>query len=339
MVVNGVKLDQKQEAFYRMMLQKNPALGKRFLAEVKKRQDQDRAGLENVLHKVRAEAVDLAGLRDLDNYGVHNFSTGAFECYFYLDEMAKAGNAFLFRGRIFVMKSKAGGGWKTWVYEARPEDMEVLAGLQKLGPVYSIHNLEGMPKGSKFKEICYDLERIFDPSSYPNAKKRYKKTKLPFVWLQDHAEVRPLMQEDLPSARALHEVWVAHKLADSATFQMMFPRKRYIHCVEKALSSASCVDADYKAFGVWVDGELAVVRVAQFYNTNAFDLAFYANTWSGPSNIANYFNTWFLKYCLDNGLKVFNCGASLNKGLASFKSELPHRELFSSMYSQIKGSK
>jgi hypothetical protein len=246
------------------------------------------------------------------------------------------GKAFLWRGRALIVASRA-GGFKTFVYQHAPEDRAALELLQRLGAVYSISEIPGLEKGSKFKEMAYDFDRVFDPASYPNAKKRHSRIRYPFIWLEKiGARMEVLAAEHFDEVAALHERWVARKLADPKTFQMMFPRRRYLYCCEKALRRVPALPGPQYRAWVWrLEGDLVAVRVVSVERGGGYDLANFGAFWRTPSNFMNMINVQVLRMLHDEGVKRFNCGASLNKTLTQFKNHYPNEYVVSAMHSRV----
>jgi hypothetical protein len=237
-------------------------------------------------------------------------------------------------------------GVKTFVFKKNQRDFNLLREKQKKGPVYSLVPLP-LEKGSKFVEIGYDLEKVFDRRSYPKAKKRHQRIVYPFKWLDGKKiEMSALTERDMGEVGKLHDRWVERKLEDDKVYKIMFPNRRYIRCCEKlfdGLDERTLLPvpklnlADYKGF-VFRDaqGEICVVRVVSIQKDGAYDLAFFGNTWDAPSQLMNYCDIYVLKELFDMGIRIFNCGAALNKHLRMFKSHYPHFKIESYMYSRIK---
>lgn len=337
MKIDGIELDRKQATFYAGLKKKNPMMAKAFLSDLAKRAKRAKEVLEDVVTRCSKDRSDPAVLKCLDNRGVHNFSLGCLDAYFYLGQYLEDGRAFLYKDRILILPART-GGYKVFAYKTDPEDLPVLRELQKVAIIYSIDPIPGLPKGSSFHEVAYDIAEIFNPNNYKNTKKRYAALKYPFNWLSSHGmTVEPLSFDNEAECAALHEKWVEHKLADPRTFQMMFPRRRYQLCVEKATGTApNPLGVVYKGYAVRLDGQLSVVRVLHISGETAYDLAFFANTWDSPSHSVNYINTFLMRDLLDSGIRFFNCGASLNKNLQTFKEAFPNYSVESFMYRREK---
>jgi len=335
--IDGIELDQKQATFYAGLKKKNPAMAKAFLSDLAKRAKRAKEVLEDVVTRCSKDRSDPAVLKRLDNRGVHNFSLGCLDAYFYLGQYLEDGRAFLYKDRILILPART-GGYKVFAYKTDPEDLPVLRELQKVAIIYSIDPIPGLPKGSSFHEVAYDIAEIFNPANYKTSKKRVAALKYPFNWLAArNMTIEPITRDNAAECVALHEKWVEHKLADPRTFQMMFPRRRYQLCFEKVNGLASNpLGVSYKGYAVRLTGKLSAVRVLHIKGDKGYGLAFFANTWDSPSHFVHFLNTYLMRDLLDSGIRYLNCGASLNKNLQSFKEDYPHRGVESFMYSREK---
>lgn len=309
----------------------------------------------------------LNELRGYSCEGVHNFSLATLQSYFYLDQAVAKGTIERPAEGMIILPGPT-GKTKTFVYGKHRIDASLLREARFRGPLYSIHEIPGEKNGSVFREIGYILPKVFDPASYPNAKKRHQRLKYPFTWMDDNVYlVEPAFPEDLPEITALHDKWVQHKLDDPNTFKMMFPVKRYLTCCQYALPRVERGFALSKrpAYAKYVplivracDGRIVAVRVFGLQQgcirsgtipgieeyvpevyTAAMDLAFFGDTFSGktPSQLMNYANVVMLKTLVrEHNVAVVNCGASLNKHLKAFKAHFPHVEILSWAYPAMK---
>ncbi len=261
MQIDGVSLTDSQARFYQALKARDAASARRFLVPFQKKSVLQKNQKEDALLHLKKESVDISALFDLDNAGIHNFSIGCLDAYCYLTDAIAAGKAFLLRGRILVLLAH---GVKTFVFNFRPEDLPALTELQKLGVIYSIDPIPGLQKQAKFVEIAYPLKALFDRASYKNNQKYRTRVVLPVERAGTGGlTIEPLSVENLGWVRLLHDQWVDHKLADERTYQIMFPRARYIRCAELAVRGPApgASDAEYRGF-VFRDGNEAVaVRV------------------------------------------------------------------------------
>lgn len=271
--------------------------------------------------------------------GVHSFSMGVLECYFHLSKKYTYAHPVL-----HLPKGRA----KSFVFNAQiniTDDIEIaLRNMRFAGPIFSQKELP-LKNGKKWVEIAYSLDDVFDPSKYKNAKKRYSRLKYPFKWAADHnITLVELTQEDCKEAVALCDVWGKFKLSDEKVHRYSFTLARYKRCIEEGLKSSvkqglsltKTERNDYIVLGIFVDGELQAVRSVFRDAEYAFDLAFFGNTWSGPSQLMNYAEMLTLHFLHQKGIKFFNCGAALNKRLQTFKQHIPSYEVISWMYPKVK---
>jgi len=264
----------------------------------------------------------------LDNKGVHNFSLGCLDAYFHLNDAIKKQEYCLFDDSIIHLRKAK----KVYVFDYVDENIPLLQILQKTNNIYSLKHIEQLEKHSRFKELAYKLEDVFNPLSYPNKKKRHARIKYPFNWIKNLGIIVKT-DLDLGEVSDFHQQWVDHKLADPKVFRMMFPTARYLNCFKKTLVKNVEDPVDYRTYGFYDrNRRLILVRVVSVQGDHAYDLANFGNTWDGPSQLTNYADVWVLKDLFDQGIKIFNCGAMLNKRLAMFKSHFPSFEVISHGY-------
>ena len=258
--------------------------------------------------------------------GVHNFSYGTLATYFL---PADPSRVTLENG---VLAAKKGSYHKAWVFDGHDDlDVNAVSCLQTRGPVYSQSRLP-LTKESKFNELVYNLDAVFDPASYRNAKKRAQRITYPSRWMENRGfTIAPTVDED--KALILHEEWREWKLSNPKTFQMMFPSRRYFTCVQIALARPDL----YAVFtAIDEDGDLAAVRVLYVEGSYAFDLANFAASWRLASNFSEYFGSMTMAALHARGVKTLNCGASLNKELSMFKKHWPSTYKVSFAYGRVK---
>ncbi len=338
MQVSGIALNDQQAAYYGGLKKKCPQMAKQFLASLRKKQEQAKELEVDKVLSLRSEAVDIGEMEGLDNRGIHNFSIGCLDAYFYLGEYVKDGRAFLYRGRVLVMPSRT-GGWKTFVYEYVHEDFATLQMLQTMGVVYSLSVIPGLPKQSKFKEIAYNIGAVFDPASYPNTKKRKNKIRHPLTYIRNNGFiVEPVSVDNLGDCRVLHDRWVEYKLQDERTFQIMFPRRRYLRCAEKAAKGMveGLPGVRYEGLAFRFEGEIVGVNVMSVEKGKSYGLAMFGNIWDPKFNrLMGATDLWYLKKFLDEGIPYYNAGTTVNSDHKSYKERYPHFVVESFMYSRV----
>ena len=278
----------------------------------------------------------LLQLFTLDNKGVHNFSLGCLDAYFELNKGIAAHEVSLINDHIIHFHKRK----KVYVFGVE-QNIDLLKSLQKDAVVYSINPIKGLEKHSKFTEIAYNLEEVFNLESYPTKKKRYNKLIYPFRWIKNHTVTVNYIL-DSKEVKSLHDKWVEHKVSDPATYRIMFPNARYFRCYEQAVVncfSSQAVPVDYRVYGFFSGVKLVLVRVVSVQNSTAYDLANFGNTWDSFSQLSNYADIWVLKDLYEQGVVSFNCGAMLNKNLKAFKTHYPYHEVISHMYGRVKSKK
>lgn len=285
-------------------------------------------------------------ISELDNKGVHNFSLGCLDSYFELNSGIQQNKVFWQHGVVIIKVRKP----KFFVFSYDSRDKVFLENCQKESAVYSINPIPELSRESKFKEIAYDLEKVFDPESYPNSKKRHQRLVYPLRWLEKNGvTISELVEADYAGVEKLHKEWVAAKMADEKTFKMMFPTGRYLRCCRFALAANAVeqptffedvvgvkIDIDYRGYVARMGDRIVSVRVVSVQNSCAYDLAFFTDTWNAPSQLSNYLDVYILKALKEKGIKLFNCGSALNSSLKTFKTHLPSKEVVSYMYSRVK---
>lgn len=271
-------------------------------------------------------------IKALDNRGVHNFSYHTLECYFKINKLVASRKIRKLNPRIVEIQGVGPAGHKLFVYVFNDADKQLLADKQKQATIYSIDPLP-LEKESKFVEIQYNLNTVFDAKSYSSAKKRHQRIKYPFTWLQKNGFESKIVRKDssaITKIHKLHEVWRENKENDPKTYKIMFPSKRYIFCVEHALRFPD----DYLCFIVSRKADVYAVRVVGISGKHVYDLAFFGNQWDAPSQLMNYVDILILDELRKMGFVYFNCGAALNKQLKQFKTHLPYNNVVSYKYSK-----
>ncbi len=272
----------------------------------------------------------------LSHRGVHNFSPGVLDSYFRFNELVD-------KGKIRELKNNAGyyidrGANKMTMIYSSTVDLAEAAECQKMGPVYSIDELK-LDGAAAFIEVAYDINVVFNKASYATAKKRHQRTVYPFKWIEKQGiTLEELSTENRDEVIALHDIWVEQKLADPKTFKIMFPNARYSRCVDLCLAPARVVKnqvgfgmiKDFSIHPKYVgivakrDGNVVASRVVSVDSSYGFDLAFFGNTWSEPSQLMNHLDIVTLAFLRDNySIRLFNFGAAMSTSLKNFKAHIP----------------
>jgi len=273
-------------------------------------------------------ATLLAEIEKLDGRDVHNFCWGTLDTYFYLTAPKTQVELI---DDLLVIRNTPGGKMKAFDFSTADSISPAFRKVNKEMPVYTITKKEAI-KGTKFLEMAYDVKQVLAPESYPNAKKRYKRLTRPLTILQSTGiEIRALRRADIMAIKRLHDAWVNYKMAQPATFKMMFPKARYMRCAAIALDFD-----DYLTYGAFQEDRLLFVRILYQQDHHAYDLAFFGDTWDRalPGDLAE---SIALKVLLDlqaRGIETLNCGASLNKNLHAFKAHWPSYEVISYAYAK-----
>lgn len=275
-------------------------------------------------------ASDLPEVITTYNENVHNFSAGCLRCYFYLDEVLPFKNKLYQDNQMLSIKIR--GKRKTFVYVSTRVDKKRLNSFQREGPVYSLNKLP-LQNQKIFTEIAYNLDVVFDPRSYKSAKKRHQRIKYPLSWLvKNEITCEEINLLNFKQIQQLHDDWVHYKLEQESTYRIMFPTKRYIKCCELALENRY---GDLQSFVFKKRDKVLVVRVIYRKGNNAFDLAFFGNAKNAISQLMNYCDVYSLSKLREQEVKIFNCGAELNKNLRVFKQHFPSFKIESYMYTRI----
>ena len=278
----------------------------------------------------------LRKVKLLDSRGLHSFSYYTLDCYFRINELIIKRKLKFLTPTIISVEGKYGMfNKKVFVYSHTNEDIDMLQSLQqKELTIYSINKID-LAKETKCTEICYELKSVFDPQTYSTAKKRYQKISYPFTWLEKSGFKIGVIHEFTRDIRILHDTWVKAKLSDSKLYRIMFPTSRYLYCVNRALLDQQ----SYVIFGAWYREVLVAVRVVGINSSYAYDMAFFGDFWSTPSQTMNYIDIFILKELMvNNNILYFNCGCVLNKNLQQFKTHLPFSNSTYYKYSNISES-
>ena len=286
--------------------------------------------------KLSEYIADFDKFYNIDNKGVHNFTFGCLDCYFYINDQLQSDKPPLFlKNDILVIYNKQ-GKFITFIYKPiKDVPIEIIKHLQILGTIYSIFKIDELEQKVECIEITYDLEKIFNPASYPNAKKRHQRIVYPFKQLEKWNVIcSSITSDNIKEARDLHTIWVKDKLNNPKTYKIMFPNRRYINCCEKSISANS----PYKSYLVYYEHKPVFARVLFVQEEKAFDMAFFGDIVKLPSQFANYIDTYILKDLFDSGIKTVNCGFEFNKSLSNFKKHFPSETVKYWRYSKLKNS-
>ena len=262
---------------------------------------------------------------------VHNFSIGTLTSYFGLEQAV----CTFFSNAVLEIDGLPGAARKkVYVFDDLQGDPGLLAfikGLQAQSVIYSLKPLP-LPKGGTFHELAYNLDAVFDKASYPNAKKRAQRLQQPFKQLaRDGVVIRSARQSDLPGINELHKDWVNFKMAQPATFKMMFPKRRYMNCIRIALERPK----DYVVIVASYADRIVGARALFLRSGRAFDLACFSATWDMYSNFSEHFAIAAMRALHQTGIHTLNCGASLHKQLSAYKTHWPHYSVESFAYSKL----
>ena len=260
-------------------------------------------------------------VRNTPHRGIHNFTAGTLTTYFRLETCASS-----FKNGVLILDGLPGTNRRK-IFAFGPNKPD--SALQATGVIYSIDRLS-FAKESRFAELTYDLARVFNPAQYENAKKRSQRLRQPFKRLRDYSiTLRALTSADMPEITRLHEEWCIHKLSLPETFQMMFPRKRYLNCAALAVVRPE----EYVALGAFSDETLLAVHVYFVDKQSAFDLACFTD--SPYSNFSEDFYIASLNHLRERKITFVNCGATLHKRLSAFKQHWPSEYVYSWAYGRL----
>ncbi|MBN1840801.1 MAG: hypothetical protein JW883_00765 [Deltaproteobacteria bacterium] len=338
-LIKGLELAAKEAGLYLQLKKKSPSAADLFLKDIRKRRETEKERSANIVELCRQEVSDLSkGLPD--NRGVHAFSMGCLDGYFHLGEYLADGRAFLWKDSVLITPSRT-GGYRFFVYKCDRQDLDVLKQFQRLGVIYSLVQIPGLEKETKSREIAYDLEKVFDPASYSDTYKRKKRIRLPFVYLEKNSiTMEPVSEANLAECRALHDKWVEFKLSDEKTYQIMFPRARYYYCTKKVIDGFPPPISDHLCYEGFTfragGGELAAVNIMSIEHGQAFGLAMYGKTWEQEySRLMGATDLWYWKKFLDEGIKYYNAGMTVNSTHKAFKTHYPYFVVEFFAYSRI----
>lgn len=247
----------------------------------------------------------------LNHYNFHNFAFGTLKGYYHLDtadEVIISNNVLYIRNRNLC---------KTWVYNNYKDINIDLAEFQELGVIYSQKELplKGLQKSSHLLEVEYNLQKVLDPASYKNKKKRYQRITYPELFLRKNDIIVEVLKDPY-KVKDLHEAWVNIKLSQAKTFKIMFPKKKYWNCINLIK------EKDFVGFAAKHDNNYLAAAVFYLEGKSAFDLAnFHGYKVNGLAECFNF--VIMQKLHKQYNIDVLNYGAYLNTGLGEFKEHWP----------------
>jgi hypothetical protein len=260
---------------------------------------------------------------------LHDFSYPTLLTYKNINAMlSKKAAVNILEDRLILNPSPAR---KEVYFRKMPVAEEVSAYMQEGYACVLPEKLEDFPGSMKRTEVVYDLEEVFSPDSYPNAKKRSQRIRYPFTFLEKECvTIKPLIgSDDISKAVKLHDTWIQYKLDDPRVHQHSLSTARYKRCVELGKQYPE----DVLLYGAWRNNELAAVRVIGVMKDRAYDLAFFSDYQNLPSQSTVYLNVAFMKLLKDRGdIRTLNAGLSAEKGLKIYKNHYPNSSLISYRY-------
>lgn len=189
---------------------------------------------------------------------------------------------------------------------------------------------------SKTDELVYNLQTVFDRSSYHSAKDWTRSVSYPLN-LSDRLEFNSsaLGLGNLEIARQIHSEWVQMKLADPTVFQMTFGGAKYWRLIEDYIRVYQEFFPGHVRLGYLGEKPFSV-ECDYLIDDTAFAMSSFDLHWKDefPSNISNGVRLRFLKELWERGVQTFNYGFSLNARLKGFKSHWPYETVI--VYRYIK---
>lgn len=265
---------------------------------------------------------------------IHNFSFGVLWTYFDLQkEISRNAVKLVSKQILFLPKKK-----KCFVFKCDKNDLLLLKDLQKDAIIYSIDYLP-LSKWGKCKEVLYDLDVVFSSTSYSSARKRHHRIVYPFRWIEkNNVKIDLLSYDNFNKVLNLYSSWVEEKM--KTCYRIMFPTARYLRCCKACLSMMNFDNNEnsstfFRTYLFSINDVLLAARAVYVEKDSAYDLAFFGDQKSAPSQFMNYINVWLMKELHKNGIRYFNCGYSLNKSLKTFKTHYPSSDVIFFSYSRI----
>ena len=249
---------------------------------------------------------------------VHEFQAGVIYTYKALQKVSK--NVTSFFSNAFCIKNV--------LYDISMTEEEFAIEICK-NDILST-KLYSKYKPEKRIEVCYDLNKIFERSSYAKSKSYYKSVARPFnICSRYNFTIRRLNQNDLKSAKNLLYKWIEIKLSDPKVFRMMFPEKRYERCLDCSISLpywCNNKNGSIENCGLFDnENNLLGFRIVYVLGSNCYDLAYITNREYGLESFSEVFEAATLKYIKDTfNVTFFNCGLSQGD-LKSFKQKTAKR--------------
>ncbi len=254
---------------------------------------------------------------------IHDFAYGVMYTYRDLPKLIQKGKVHITDDGISLTASATK---RDFYFFEQPTKQRLLHARDQNFRCMVPDKVDGLGGFTTRKETVYDLEKVFDPMSYPNATKRRQRIKRPFVVLdRENIRIEPLGYTEIPEAIHLHDKWVAAKFQDAKVHRISFPVARYRRCTEYAFHDPSVFKV-YKARD-YNSGEIIAVRVVAYEGSKAFGLAYYSDFPNMKSQLTEYLNVAFMKEMQNEGITSLNVGLASGKGLCQFKNHFPNEIL------------
>lgn len=189
-------------------------------------------------------------------------------------------------------------------------------------------------KGKEVNEVVHDLDAVFDPASYANAKKRNQRLGQPLrVLVDNNVELRKLTIDDFPMIKEFCTRWHEMKLEDPKIFAMLFsnPASHFKFALED--------DKFGEVWGYFIGDTMINLQLFGIDGENAFSLynVTVRDEVDPRINAACYVH--IMQHLRERGVGFFNVGIELNKKLAAFKHHYPHTDVPFYHYGAIKNKK
>lgn len=281
---------------------------------------------------------------------IHNHTWQNLFLYFDLEKHLKKNRVVFYPGVVFILDNRK---HKFFIFDQptflKDFDFTMIpTDLYKKVIFYSSTEQEepGIFLKSKLKEFVYDLDKVFDEQTYYEKyrdrtpkeikKKIYNKIIYPFKWLSKpefEFRVEDVTQDHIPAIEELHKKWCDAKIADPRTFLMMFSSNRYQRCIKMMYESSYLKRDQFFAKAFYLNNELMAIRQCALVGDRSFDIGFFGNFWSSPSQFLLYLNAYCLA-SLNGDYKVakHNTGMVMSGSLEKSKNHFPGESLITYKY-------
>jgi hypothetical protein len=258
-------------------------------------------------------------------FHVHGMAFPVLFGYYNFRKLLCTNKVVILDGLICILDSKKN---RLIYYDPNKQfDFSLVKSKSELLSIQDLGNIPGFKK-SKVEEFIYNIDGIFNPSNYENAKDRARKLNYPVnLMKKNYFRSEELTSDNTQIAKDIHTRWVETKLADENTFRMTFGGAKYWNLIEEYILFYNNFFPAHIKLGI-VNEQPFSVECDYIWGDCAFAMSSFNLFWEFPSNYSEGSRLMFFDELRKRGIKYFNYGFVLNKQLKNYKKHWPHETIY-----------